>query len=180
MAPKTPIAYESEALDAGFEFEFSPDAIVAGEGELSVSLSWSTDGVVWTFYQPLSQVRGTAVRARYLRARVSCNVTSAFPVPIISRCLVLMRAPEVVHVVNDLDTSTLPNTVRERAGDIRLPVPLARFNVVRFIDVAFNGMGPGWSWELVDRDPSAGPRIKIYNQAGQLADATIDARIRGL
>jgi len=180
MAPKTPIAYESESLDAGFEFEFSPDAIVAGEGDITVSLSWSSDNVAWTSYQLLSHVRGTAVRARYLRVRVTCNLTSAFPVPIIRRCLVLMRAPQVVHEINDLDTSTLPNTRRERAGDIRLPLPLDRFNVVRFIDIAFNGMGPGWTWELIDRDPTIGPRIKIYNQAGELADAAIDARVRGL
>ena len=38
----------------------------------------------------------------------------------------------------------------------------------------------GWSWELIDKNTAIGPRIKIYNASNALADANIDATVRGL
>ena len=59
-------------------------------------------------------------------------------------------------------------------------MPVGRFIVIRSIAVSFNDMGAGFTWEVIDRDPALGPRIRIYNASGVITDAIIDAVIRGL
>jgi hypothetical protein len=46
--------------------------------------------------------------------------------------------------------------------------------------IALQNVGAGWSWELIDKDTSVGPRVKIYNSSNTAADATIDALVRGI
>jgi len=180
LGPKTPISYEHTALDAGFELEFSPDAITAGDGVLVTELAWSLDDVTYTDWAEVSSVRQTAIRARYLKARVTGNPTPEVAIPTITRLLVLMRAPTVTYEIQDLPTASLPATSVLGVGDVRLPIEPGRFTLIRHIALTFNGMGPGWTWELVDKDTAAGPRVRMYNADGVLSHATVDAVIRGL
>lgn len=176
--PISPITYE-HVLDAGTMLTFSPDAIAAGEGQITIDVAWSTDGLTFTDYVPVSEARGAMVSARYLKARVSCNLTPEQLVPVISALTVIMRARPVRHEVQDLDTSTLSIDRRTAAGDIRIPIPAGRFAQVRGVSLSFNGAGGGRTWELVDRDTTLGPRVRLYDIDGVLADATIDAVVRG-
>jgi len=180
MAPTNPIRYTSPALDAGFIFTLSPDAIAAGLGTIVVEVATSLDGTVWTDWTEVSVARTRTVRARMMRARVTCTLTAEAPIPTISRLLVLMRAPEVRHEIQDLETDSLEGVRRLGVGDVRLPVPAGLFSVIRFIDLSFNGMGAGWSWDMVDRDVVDGPRIRTYNADDLPADGLIDAVIRGI
>lgn len=180
MFPKQPISYEHVPLDAGFVFDFTPDVIAEGGGDLVVEVAWSIDDSVYSDWTPITVARGMTVTARYLKARVSATITPAFPVPVVNSMLVLMRAATLSADVQDLNTATLPATMRISPGDIRIPLPTNRFSIVRNVIVTFNGLGPGWSWELVDRDPILGPRVRIYNAAGVLSDGLIDALVTGL
>lgn len=177
-APRSPLRY-THTLDAGLVFEFSPDAIVAGEGQIEVEAAWSVNGSDFTPLRPLAEVRDVAVTARYLRVRVTVSASAEFPIPVLSRLLVLMRAESKIVEHDDLDTSTLSGRI-VRPGDVFLPVPAGRFAVIRGVQVTFNGMGPAWSWELVERDPLVGPRVRLYNAQGVLSHAIIDAIIRGI
>ena len=180
MFPAQPLSYEHIPLDAGFVFDFSPDVIIEGGGSLVVEVAWSDDDATYSEWMAIAAARSTVVRARYLKARVSATVGAAHPVPRISRMLVFMRAPTFSADLQDIDTAALPPQYRIVPGDLRLPLPAGRFSIVQNVAVTFNGLGPGWSWEMVDRDPLLGPRVRLYNQAGQLSDGLIDARVSGL
>jgi len=179
IAPKSPVVYEHTALDAGFLLNFSPDAIYAGTGVVSCEVAWSSDGVTYSAWTEISVARSISVLARYLKVRVQVLPTPDVPVPVITNLIVLMRAPTIAFEIQDLDTSSLPRTSVFGVGDVRLPVEPGRFSLVRHVDLTFNGMGPGWSWELVDKDLS-GPRVRMYNAQGQLSHAVVDAVVRGL
>jgi len=47
------------------------------------------------------------------------------------------------------------------------------------VSITLQNVGPGWSWQLIDKDVSLGPRIKIFNGLAA-ADCTIDAYIKGV
>lgn len=180
MGPTSPIEYESTALDAGFVFAFSPDAIADGEGVLVVEVATSVDGLSWTDWEEVSLARRSVRTARYVKAKVTCSASGSAPIPRITRLLVMMRAAAVVHEIQDLDTSTLSGPYRLGVGDIRLPIPAGSFAAVRSVTLGFNNSGAGYTWDLVDRDAATGPRVRLYDANHQLADATIDAIVRGL
>lgn len=180
LSPTSPISYESEALDAGVVFEFSPDCLVTGDGTLTVELAWSDDDVTYSDWMPAAEARIRLVEARYLKARITCASNSTHQIPVIRTCLLVMRADTIEHEHQDLDTSGLGGAYRIGVGDVRLPLPFGRFSVVRNVAVSFNGAGAGWSWEVIDRDAAVGPRIRIYDDMGDPADAVIDAVIRGI
>jgi len=92
---------------------------------------------------------------------------------------VLLDAKPVEEIINDLDTSTLTGAYRIGTGDIRLPIT-ETYAIVRYVFVTLQNVGSGWTWELIDKDTTTGPRIKIYDSTGTLADATIDAQVQGL
>lgn len=177
--PVSPIQYEN-TLDAGIDFDFSPDAEASADGDLWIELVWSTDGLAWTDWKRVEDVRGRVVRARYLKCRLTCWATEGYRVPVIRSLVIYMRAKQIVHEHQDLTTNFLHAPMwRYGVGDVRLPLPVGVFRIVRNVQLSFNGMGAGWSWELVDRLPYPGPRVRIYNADHQLADAVIDAIIRG-
>lgn len=181
LAPRTPIRYESAVLDAGFLYHFSPDAIVETEGNATVEVAWSSDLTTWSGWVPVADVRETAVYARAMKVRVTVYNTPTQVVPFIRGCLVLMRAPEVIDFIDNLDTSAvLPASRILGTGDIRVPVQAGRFQQIRTVSLTFNGSGGGYSWELVDRDTTTGPRIRIYNADDLPSHATIDVTIRGI
>ena len=180
LAPYSPIVYEHTPLDAGFVLDFTPDVLAAGEGDLTIEVAWSRDGSTWSAWTDIEVARQTTVTAQLLKARVSCHQNGTAVVPYITRMRVMMRAETVIHDIQDLDTATLDGGHRIEAGDVLLPVPAGMFRIIRGVSLSFNGMGPGWSWELVDRDTVLGPRVRLYNALDELSDALIDAQIRGI
>lgn len=182
LQPVTPIAY-THTLDAGILLDFSPDASGAALGVLTLEACWSGDGVIYTDFVPLAVARAVTITARYLRIRATVGISPTEHVPILLRLLVMMRAIPAQHEHQDLVTADLDPVWRYGPGDVRLPVPVDLFRVVRHVSLSFNGMGPGWSWELLDRSSEEalefGPRVRIYNADHEPADAVIDAVIRG-
>lgn len=181
IAPRVPITYVSQPLDAGFLYHFSPDAVVDADGDARVQVAWSTDGSTFTDWAELADVRESAVYARAIKIRVSVYPAVGVPVPLLRGLLVIMRAPEVIDFLDNLDTAALvPATRILGVGDVRVPVQAGRFQQIRTVSVTFNGMGGGYSWDLVDRDVTDGPRIRIFDANDQPAHAVVDVTIRGI
>jgi hypothetical protein len=178
LTPISPISYLHE-IDSGFVFDFEPTADVSGLGAIVVDFQSSEDGITWTAFANLETLRTIAVHARFSRFRVTVTATGGQPIPELHQCAMYLRAKTREHVINDLDTATLAATRRLGVGDVRLPIPDGMFAVVRGVSLSFNGTGAGWSWELLDRDEVAGPRVRIFNPSDVAADSTIDAVVRG-
>jgi len=92
---------------------------------------------------------------------------------------VILAADPVIETLEDIATSNLSTVYRLAAGNIRLPIT-DDFAVIKHVNVTLQSVGPGWSWELIDKNITIGPRIQIYNSTGGLSDALIDARIQGV
>ena len=64
-------------------------------------------------------------------------------------------------------------------GDYRLPIQKS-YTFIRSVLLTLQSTGAGYSIELIDKDVTLGPRVKIYNGSDTLASATIDALVRGI
>ncbi|HAF02030.1 MAG TPA: hypothetical protein DCG63_12145, partial [Methylophilaceae bacterium] len=118
---------------------------------------------------------GSLIRARYVKVRIA--VTSA-GIASIDLANIKLSAESISEEINDLSTSSLSGAYRIGVGDIRLPKAKA-YSLITQVQVSLQNVGAGWSWELIDKSTTTGPRIKIYNASNALADASIDAFIRG-
>ena len=168
--PATTIIYEYGPVDAGLLCSFTPLVILECAGSSTVEISTSNDDLTYTAWGPIA-----LVSARYCKVRVT--VSGAFPI-IYSENIYLDGHP-ITEEIEDLDTSTLTGANRLGTGDIRLPIQQS-YTVIKSVQVALQNVGPGWSWELIDKSVTVGPRIKIYNSSLLPADALIDITVKGL
>lgn len=170
ITPASPIVYERK-YDLGVVTAFTPLVSFTGDGTQTLQEAHSDDDVTYTAFA----ATGSLVTARYIKIRAS--VTGAWPV---MRTLeVILSATPVTEDIADLSTSTLSGSYRIGVGDIRVPITKT-YAVIRKVDVTLQNVGAGWSWELIDKNISPGPRIKIYNASNALADASIDITVRGI
>jgi hypothetical protein len=169
-SPDSPIIYEHSAIDIGAVTAFTPVIVIVADGTVTLEMSSSTNGTDYSAWA----ANGFVASARYFKQRITVTGTR----PIIYALEVTLSGKPVETTVEDLNTATLTGSHRLGTGDVRLPI--AGFQVVRVIILSLQNVGQGWSWEIIDKDTTVGPRIKIYNAAGALADATIDAYIKGL
>lgn len=169
--PYSPIIYESVAQDAGSISRILPQIEAIGETgtTLTVKEAHSDDDVTYSSFATITD----PILSRYFKAQVS----AAGDYPIIKSTLIRLFAERFQALVSDLDTSTLTGAYRIGTGDVRLPLSRS-FSVLIAISVTLQNVGSGWSWELIDKDTTTGPRIKIYNGSTP-ADCTIDAIIIG-
>lgn len=170
ITPASPVVYE-RTIDVGVVTAFTPLINFTGTGTPAITEAHSNDGATYTSYA----AAGSLITARYIKIKVS--VAGAWP--IMENVQTILSATPLSEDIEDLATSSLSGSYRIAAGDIRLPITKT-YAVIRKIDVVLQNVGAGWSWELIDKDTSVGPRIKIYNASNTLADATIDATVRGL
>lgn len=170
--PYTTIEYEHE-IDAGKLVALSPVVSVSAECDsYLVTESHSDDGTTWT---PYAAVGGLFV-ARHVRVRVAA--TGDYP--ILNDVGISLATERREQVLDNLDTASLTGSYRLGVGDIRLPA--TGYTVITHVSIAFNGLDASYRYEVIDKDPVAGPRIKIYDTttwAHQPADCVIDAIILG-
>ena len=138
---------------------------------MTITEAHSNDDITYTSFA----AAGAQITARYTKVHVV--VTDAWPV--MQQMTTIFSATPVTEDINDLTTSGLTGAYRIGVGNIRLPITKT-YSVINRVDVALQNVGAGWSWELIDKNTTTGPRIKIYNASNALADAVIDATIRGL
>jgi hypothetical protein len=166
----SPIRYEHSVIDLGAPVPFTPLVSAIVNGTMTLEECHSVDGVTWSAWG----APGARVTARYIKVRITVAGTLAQVLALDIK----LSAAAVSEEINDCATSALTGAYRIAVGDIRLPI-VKSYSLVTQVQIALQNVGAGWSWELVDKDSSVGPRIKIYNASNVLADATIDALIRG-
>ena len=173
-APSSPIIYEHPTIDVGVVATFIPLVSATGNGTIVIEESHSDDDVSYTSWV----ATGAQITARYIKVRVT--VTNASSLASITQMFIILSADPVTEDIEDLDTSTLTGANRIAVGHIKLPINKT-YAVIKRADVVLQSVGAGWTWELISKsDLTNGPEIKIYNASNVLADATIDATIRGV
>jgi hypothetical protein len=167
--PYTSIEYIHET-DVGLITQLSPMVGVSADADsYTVQESHSTDGSSWSSYASL----GAVFTARHVRIKV----VATGDYPILKDVSISLLTERREKLYDDLDTSTLTGNYRIGTGVVRLNA--TGFTVVTAVLVSFQNVGAGYTWELIDKTITYGPRIKIYDSTGALADATIDAILRG-
>lgn len=170
----SPIVYQHPTIDLGFEAVFTPLISAIGDGDQTIEVNTSSDNVLWSGWGVPA-----LVTARYLQVRITVTGTA----PLIKRMPILLSGKALQDEISDLDTSTLTGNYRIGTGDIRLPQTKA-FNKISQVQLALQSVGAGWTWSLVDKSSADalnyGPRIQIFDGNGNLADAVIDATIKGV
>lgn len=172
QVPKSPIQYDHPTIDLGVSVPFTPLITATGTGAVVITVATSTDNITFSGYAAPS---ATPITKRAIKVRVVATGSN----PTINTCGILIDGNEKTDHREDLLTSTLTGLNRIGVGDIRLPLTKSYVSIQR-IAVVLQNTGAGWSWELIDKATANGPRIKIYNGANALADATIDYEIVGV
>ncbi len=170
-APATTIIYEHD-IDAGVVVLFTPLINVTADGTVTIEVNTSEDGASWSGWV----APGSLTTARYIKTRIT--VADHATLNAIYGANIMLSGKSVNEEINDQNTALLAGAHRIGVGDIRLPIAYD-YAVITQVQVALQSVGPGWSWVLMDKDISVGPRINIYN-GSVLADATIDASVRGV
>jgi len=180
--PYPAIFYTHPTIDAGFVFDFEPQAIavVAGDQVATIVFDYSEDGENWAGTLDVRLFEGRTVRARYVRFSVRVEASSANPVATLYDLTLILKAPTVDEVIDNLSTALAGDGYRIGVGHIFAPISAAMFAAIRSVSVSFNGTGAGWTSEIVNKNLTPGPELKIYNADGEPADATIDIVVRGI
>jgi len=177
--PYTPITYDHPTIDLGVAITFTPYITAVGQGTVTVQVSYSTDGSTYTGYAAPPTV---SFSARYLKIRVTVAEIGGVPAALTSMSI-LLSAKAITEDKNDLNTATLAAAYRVAAGHIYLPLG-STFAAVSQVLIALQGVPYGWSYSVISKTHVVSgkicPEIKIYNQAGVLSDAIIDAMARGV
>ncbi|RJP21682.1 MAG: hypothetical protein C4529_07075 [Deltaproteobacteria bacterium] len=180
--PWPEIEYEHPTVDVGFVFDFEPSVVVEADGDQvsTILFDYSIDGVVWNGYANIRSFEGRTVRARYFRSKVTVSNAAMYPIPALNEYAIILHAPTIVEVLDDLVTVALDSTYRIGPGHFYAPISSAAFAWIRTVSVSFNGTGAGWTWEIVNKNLSPGPEIRVYDSDGNPTDATVDVSVRGI
>ena len=162
-----PIEYEHPAIDLGAVLPFTPLVTVTGQGTPTITEAHSDDDISYSSFAAL----GPQITARYIKFKVS----QAHAAATIEDMFMILDAKAESDINNDLDTSTISSP----AGTFRIPLNKS-FSLITLVNVILQNVGAGWTWELIDRNAASGPLIKIYDNTGTLADATVDTFVSGI
>lgn len=180
------IRYSIE-INLGADLSFTPLVTVEGTGVQTVEMRTGADGEspqVSGAFEALSPV----TEKRYIEIRVTMTSAASPAEPTSINTLTILLDGETKAVdFNDIDTSGADTEVFERvaAGHFRLAAPALTVITQARIS-AIQNVGAGWSWELISKSATAfgspgtlAGEFKVYDGTGTLADATIDAEIKG-
>jgi len=168
--PASPITYQHTTIDLGSSVPTVPLISAVAEGTVVIESRHSDDDISYSAWA----TAGALITAQYIQVRVQVSGS----LPVLKSLNIQLSGNALTEEVNDLDTSTLTGANRIGVGDIRVPFGTA-FLIISQVQVTLQNVGPGWTVELIDKDASVGPRIKIYNASNTLADASIDVFLRG-
>ena len=164
-------AYAGEPFDFEADFDYALRWSADAAGDIvfeyrTAATRAALAAAAWTGYTPASTVRG-----RWLQLRWRVGGDGTRPLSLDHLCW-SAYAPAVERKLLDRDTSDWQGSAAQ--GRI-VPVDL---ETVTDLDVTLQSVGAGWSWTLLSKnDPT---RIRIYDGAGNPADATVDVIVRGV
>jgi hypothetical protein len=168
-APQSQIIYEDVEIDLGTAVKFNPLVTLTGDGTFTIEERHSEDGTNWTSYAPI----GPLVTAQKIQFRVT--VDSVGSLGILKSMQIVLSADPVDEYLNDIVMSNFSSS----PGVLRLPIKRTYVTITQ-VTLALQSTTGGWTWRLVDKDPTLGPLVNVYDQNGNLADTTIDAVVRGI
>lgn len=169
--PASPVIYEHPPIDVGISTAFTPFITAIVTGTQTIEISTSTDGVVYSAWAAPS-----FVTARYIKVRITITGSGLLS---ISDLIILLSAAVKDETIEDRNTVSLTGGYRIGVGDIRVPITKT-YAIIKQVAVTLQNVGPGWSWELIDKAVSPGPRVRIYNASNVLADAMCDFYVKGI
>ena len=180
--PASPIRYTHLPIDLGLTFDYEPACSFDASGDAVVEFrhAASSDDLEVAAWEPIGDYAGTLIDSRYAQFRITVTATGPAPIVSIRQFTMLFRAQVVQQVISDLHTGTLAAPYRIGPGDFRVPIAGGMFAIIRHVSLSFNGVGQGWTWEVIDKAVIPGPRVKIYDENGDPADALVDIIVRGL
>lgn len=168
--PRSPISY-IRTVDVGFKTKFVPLVTVLADGAQVIEEQHSDDGLAYSAYA----VVGPQVDARFVRFRVT--VSGAYPK--VKTMRIILSATPITEIIENQNSASLAGAYRIGVGDVRMPI-VKVYSSIKKVDVMLQSVGAGWSVELLDKDVTVGPHIKIYNSSNALADAVFDATVTGI
>ena len=181
--PVSSMTYQAPTEDFGAIVSVLPTINAQTNGLVSLEEQHSNDNTTYTAWAPVAGV----VLARYIRVRITITVPGGSPSgPGLTPVLVVETASlSYIGRVdkeygNDISPAALTGLYRIAAGHFRLPTGKDWVFYSR-VGITLQGVGAGWTWELVDKDLVTGPAIKTYNASNVLADPPlIDFDIEGI
>ncbi len=180
--PVTSFQYVTQPVDLGTSVAVLPVANAQADGVVTFEVATSSDGITWSSW---ATVAGPVV-TRYVKCRVTVAIPAGSstgpgitPVCTLTRLTISYIGKVSTETGNDVNTAGFTGVHRIAAGDVRLPTQKVWAHISR-VTVTLQSVGPGWSWELLDKNGTNGPHIKIYNASNVLADALIDWTIEGI
>jgi len=170
VTPAGSITYQHTTIDLGSSVPTVPLISAIADGAVLIEEQHSDDNITYSGWA----VAGALISARYIQVRVIVTGT----LPVLYSLNIQLSGNSLTEEINDLDTSILTGANRIGVGDIRIPFGNP-FLVITQVQVTLQNVGAGWTYEIIDKNSTIGPRIKIYNASNTLADANIDAFLRG-
>ena len=166
----TPCEYDHPEIDLGGEATIEPVFALDSDGDVAIEESHAGSDHTYGSYAP---VGGVLTAVQYLKFNV--ELTASGQQGRLRQSSGILSAKRVEEDFTALDSSTLSSP----AGDLRIPI-VKSYNFIHAVHISFNNVGQAASYEVVDYDTTNGPRVKLYNAAGSLFDATINVYVRGI
>lgn len=181
--PYTSFIYETPSIDFGAAVAVLPVANYIADGTVTAfEVATSPDGTTWSAW---SAVAGS-VTTRYVKSRLTVTIPvgsstgpGVTPVCVLKRFTVTYIGKVSSETGNDESIAAYTGVHRLGTGDVRLPTSKTWVHISR-VSVALQSVGGGWSWVLIDKNLTNGPRIKIYNGATLADPPLIDWTIEGI
>ncbi|MFO1417230.1 MAG: phage tail protein [Methylotetracoccus sp.] len=143
----------------------------AWEGDSAViEVDVSIDGTTWAGW---STDLAATYTARYFKARIT--IEGSFVT--LSRFVVTADTDARERVFSGINVGALTAPQKIGTGDFRLGDQSGVFQQIQYVAVSLPGAG--WTYAVVDKNVSLGPRIQIFN-GGVLTDGTVDVIIKGV
>ena len=180
-SPELTYEYQSGEIDLGGDVVFEPlTSVTVINGSAAITYKYKIDG---GSFQGSWQTVTAPITAKVIKIRilVTTSPTSANDSRLTSG-LFIASGKIIDEDINDLDMTdaTFQASAHYLAvGDIRLPITKT-YSVISGVSITLQSVGPGYSWELIDKNVTLGPRVKIYDETDTLKDVTIDGFVRGL
>ena len=175
------IVYETLELDLGVDVNFNPLASFEGDGAAVFKMKTGTaaDGSVVGSWVDLTE----ASQKRYFQLQMT--VTDTFP--IVRSLILLLDGERLLDEFEDIVTGSESASWFESiaAGHFKIENRKEMAAISMASIRALQSVGSGWTWEILSKDTTVtggsekAAEFKVYNSSGTLADATIDAELRG-
>ena len=169
---ETSVRFASAAIDLGASVRFSAGWAADAEGTPSAEFrAAATEAALaaasWT---AIGSTAPPTVTGRWVQFRATATAGAAAVSSLDHLCWWL-PAPVVERKLLDIATAAWTGSVGVR------DIPPGGLSLVTDVLVTLQSVGAGWSWDLARKNP---PRLRIWDGAGNPADATVDVVLRGL